>query len=113
LNSNFVLPTIMTDVDKDLPEFTNIVMLNDADDCARIARAHVKKAPNFTPILASSVISTTDNTHWRKERESLTTAFMPNSSLSHVFDKSVERARACTAILGQQSEGGAAPVSRG
>jgi cytochrome P450 len=109
LATNVVIPTIMTSLKTDLPAFTAIVLLSDPDDCGRIAKTHVKKAPNFTPILADSVISTTDNDLWKKQRSYLTGAFMPTSSLSHIFDTSVERAQVCRVKLGEMSEAGAAP----
>jgi len=110
LDSNIVIPTIMDDVDEDFPFLTNMVMLNNHEDCVRIAKVHVKKAPNFTPILADSVISTTDNEHWRKQRSYLTGAFMPTSSLAHIFDKSVERAKVCREILKEKAHEGSAAV---
>jgi cytochrome P450 len=110
LASNIVVPTIMTSLKDDLPEFTNIVLLSDPGDCSRIAKTHVKKAPNFTPILADSVISTTDNDLWKRQREYLTGAFMPTSSLSHIFDTSVERAQVCRGKLAGMANKGAAPI---
>jgi cytochrome P450 len=110
LDSNIVVPFLMLSLSEDQPCVTNMVLLNNHKDCARIARTHVKKAPNFTPILAGSVISTTDNDHWRKQRSYLTGAFMPTSSLAHIFDKSVERAKVCRERLREMSEGGQAPI---
>lgn len=106
LDSNIVIPSVMDSIDEKMPFLTNMVMLNHHADCQRIAKTHVKKAPNFTPIMAGSVISTTDNDHWRKQRSYLTGAFMPTSSLAHIFDKSVERAKVCRENLRNESEGG-------
>ena len=85
LNSNFVLPIISPEVGKE-PVINQQIFLCHVGDCARIAKAHVRKQPNFTPAFQGSVISTTDNDHWRKQREYLTGPFMPTSSLSHIFD---------------------------
>jgi len=106
LSSNFVVPWLHTSIHSDMPHLSNLVILSHPKDSARIARAHVKKAPNFTPILAGSVISTQSNSHWKRQREQLTTAFMPNTALAKIFDKSVERARYCTGIVTEMCKGG-------
>lgn len=106
LDSNIVIPVMMDSLEEELPYMTNMVMLNNHNDCQRIAKTHVKKAPNFSVIMAGSVISTTDNDHWRKQRSYLTGAFMPTSSLAHIFDKSVERAMVCRENLRNDSQGG-------
>ena len=38
-----------------------------------------KKTTNFTPLLMDSLISTTDNDHWREQRNHYTEAFLPNA----------------------------------
>ena len=90
---------------------TNLVMLAHEDDCERIAKAHVKKNPLMTPTMGDSVISTVDNAKWRKLRESLGVAFMPNTNLAPIFDVSVARAEAAVQIMaGLAGEGGAEVV---
>ena len=92
-SSNFVVPTVIRSRKPGETFVTNRVVLCHEEDCERIAKNHVKKDRSFLPFLGTSVISTTDNESWRKQRETLTEAFMPSSSLAEVFDISVERAR--------------------
>eukprot|EP01061_Rhynchopus_euleeides_P040728 TRINITY_DN7018_c0_g1_i5.p1 TRINITY_DN7018_c0_g1~~TRINITY_DN7018_c0_g1_i5.p1 ORF type:complete len:594 (+),score=207.62 TRINITY_DN7018_c0_g1_i5:41-1783(+) len=75
----------------DTPQFLNQVILCHPEDCLRIAEKHVQKQGNFTPMFKASVISTTDNTHWKSQRDVLTPAFLPQSSLAKVFP--ISRAR--------------------
>ena len=50
-------------------------------------------------LLNTSIISTTDNEDWRKQRDEMTNTFLPKYSLQHVFPESVKRARLCTELL--------------
>ena len=106
--SNIILPTI---IDKPIAKFNSgsdmlipgegesyvgqIVLLSHPEDCYDIAKRHVKKQPNFTPLLMDSIISTTDNDNWREQRNHFTQAFLPNASLKNVFYKTVDRAKFC------------------
>ena len=97
--SNIILPTI---IDKPIAKFnsgsdmlipgegelcrSNCVTIS-PEDCYDIAKRHVKKQPNFTPLLMDSIISTTDNDNWREQRNHFTQAFLPNASLKNVFIK--------------------------
>ena len=104
--SNIILPIII-DVPNTkfkngskflIPEKTKsyigeMIILSHPDDCNDIAKRHIKKQPNFTPLLMDSLISTTDNDHWREQRNHYTEAFLPNASLKKVFYKTVERAK--------------------
>jgi len=91
---------------QNLPVITQQILVSHPDDCERLARSHVKKQPNFTPILMDSVISTTDTEHWRKQRSHLVEAFLPNSSLAEIFPVSVARAKDCTGKLLDMGRGG-------
>lgn len=53
------------------------VVLAHPDDCQRIAKAHIRKQSNFTPFLFQSIIATTNNEHWRTQREHLNGVFLP------------------------------------
>eukprot|EP00931_Biecheleriopsis_adriatica_P060417 TRINITY_DN36287_c0_g1_i1.p1 TRINITY_DN36287_c0_g1~~TRINITY_DN36287_c0_g1_i1.p1 ORF type:complete len:598 (-),score=109.80 TRINITY_DN36287_c0_g1_i1:197-1990(-) len=86
------------------------VILADPADAARIARIHVRKEPNFGGFL-DSVISTTDNEHWREQRRHLSEAFLPLSTLAQVLPVSLARAKACVARLGELAEGGPVDMS--
>lgn len=87
------------------------VLLSDPDDCVRIARAHTQKEPNFQLFMGDSVISATDNTVWQAQRNHMTEAFMPMSSMAKIFPTSVARASLCKDILGRLSQGGTQKVN--
>jgi hypothetical protein len=57
---------------------------------------HIKKQPNFTPTLFQSIISTTNNDHWRTQRSHLNDVFLPHASLSQIFHKSASRVSGAT-----------------
>lgn len=78
---------------------TTYVIINNAEDAERIAKLHVKKAPNFTPQLFDSLIATQDNEHWRKQRNHFQDVFLPNKSLANIFPVSVQRAKKCAEKL--------------
>eukprot|EP00943_MAST-04B_sp_MAST-4B-sp1_P006557 g6557.t1 len=91
---NIVVPTLMSS-DDETPFKTNMVILNNDQDCLRIAKNHVKKQPNFSSILFQSLISTTDNDHWKKQRSFMNEIFLPKMSLAKIFPISLERAKVC------------------
>lgn len=57
------------------------------------------------------VISATDNKVWKDQRNHLTEAFLPTSSLAKIFPVSVARAQACAEILKRLSQGGTQKVN--
>ena len=59
-----------------------------------VAEFVVGWAAHSTALLADSLISTTDVTHWHAQRNTLNQAFLPTTALAPVFDKSVARAAA-------------------
>ena len=110
--SNIILPTLidipsaefnsgskMLLPGKDKSFIGQVVILSHPEDCYDIAKRHVKKQPNFTPLLMDSIISTTDNDNWRKQRDHFTQAFLPNASLKKVFYKTTDRAKLCVKKL--------------
>lgn len=76
-----------------------MIILSNPDDCFAIAKRHIRKQPNFTPILMDSIISTTDNDNWREQRDHFTQAFLPSSSLSKIFPITCDRAKKCAKEL--------------
>ena len=89
------------------PTISEMVILNDAEDAARVARRHVRKQPNFTPFFFQSLIATTDNKHWRKQRNHLNEVFLPELSLKKIFRTSLRRAQRCAEIMDRMRlEGG-------
>jgi cytochrome P450 len=113
LESNIVIPHIVRErVGAEVRSwYTEKVMLSDPDDCIRIARAHTRKQPNFQLFMGDSVISATDDKVWKEQRNHLTEAFLPTSSLAEIFPTSVERAEACAEILKRLSQGGTQKVN--
>jgi hypothetical protein len=61
-------------------------------------------------VMGDSVISATDNTVWKSQRNHMTEAFLPQS-MAEIFPISMSRARLCKDILARLSEGGAAKVN--
>ena len=110
LSSNIVIPHLARDRQKGM-WLMEKVMLSDPDDCIRIARAHTQKQPNFQLFMGDSVISATDNKIWKEQRNHLTEAFLPTSSLAKIFPISVDRAQACAEILKRLSQGGTQKVN--
>jgi len=99
---NILLPTL-TASDTQMPFFQNSVILSHPEDCERIARQHVKKQPNFTLVFFQSLIATTNNEHWAKQRNYLNEVFLPDASLSKIFPISYQRAKDCSVKLGELS----------
>jgi hypothetical protein len=110
-SSNIVVPVIMPSTQRSSQlGFSNLVVLAHPEDAQRIARNHPRKSPNFEPIFADSVISTTDNSHWMKQREHLVQAFMPTTSLGRIFPVSLARAKQAASKLHGMCGGGAASI---
>ena len=97
---NFVIPRVMIS-DSELPFLCNCVIVCNPEDCARLAKNHVIKQPNFTPILFQSLIATTDADHWKKQRNHLADVFLPIKSLKNIFNVSRDRAEKCADIMGE------------
>jgi len=95
--SNICFPLFHQWLDK--PQIDNIVIISHPDDAERICKRHIKKAPIFKSLLNTSIISTTDNEDWKKQRDHMTNAFLPKYSLQQVFSASVKRARGCSELL--------------
>jgi cytochrome P450 len=108
--SNLVVPVFMPTWQKKA-EITNLVVLSHPDDAARIARTHPQKAPNFEPIFADSLISTTDNSHWLKQRAHFVQAFMPTTTLDKIFPISLERAQQAADKLEGFCAGGSTAIN--
>ena len=66
------------------PYLVPIVLLSDAEDCQRIAETHITKQPRQTRYIFHSIISTTDNAYWRKQRSHFNPVFLPGATLSKV-----------------------------
>jgi len=116
MSANIVVPRILFsrdngDIGKQaVPMRFNQVLVNHPDDAETISRVHVRKSPSFTSAMWGSIISTTDNEHWKNQREHLVTAFLPDASLSQIFPTTLKRAKDCTERLRQLSEECSKPV---
>ena len=110
LNSNIVIPHIASERFAG-DWLTEKVILSDPEDCVRIARTHTQKEPNFQMFMGDSVISAVDNKAWREQRNHMTQAFLPMSSLAHIFPISNQRAIDCADILKRLSQGGTQKIN--
>lgn len=115
LAANIVVPMLLTGREENVgkikvPERSVQVIVANPKDAERLARYHVRKQTNFTAGLFTSIISTTDNEHWREQRETLVTAFLPRASLEQILPVSAARARKCVERLREVSENCAKPV---
>ena len=96
---NIVLPSLQKEP-RTKAYITNLVILNEPDDCERIARTHLAKQPFFRNNgFKHSLISTDDNDLWRKQREHFNEAFLPNASLAKVLPVTLRRATHCAKQL--------------
>ena len=107
-SANICLPLLHKWLDK--PRIDNLIIINHPDDAERICKRNIKKAPIFKSLLNTSIISTTDNEDWKKQRDHMTNAFLPNYSLQNVFPASVKRARLCSELLIKMSSDYSEPV---
>ena len=89
----------------------NLVIINHPDDAEKICKLHVKKAPIFKSLLNNSIISTTDNEDWKKQRDNMNPAFLPILSLRNIFPESVKRSRSCSELLIKMSSDYQEPVN--
>ena len=100
---NFALPYIMT-CEKYGMYRTSVVFVSDPEDTQRISKNHVKKMPKMTAMFMGSVISTTDNEVWKKQRNHLNEVFLPKKSLAKIFPKSLSRAKKCVDIMAELAQ---------
>ena len=91
-------------VSDEAPFWQNVVILSNSQDSERIARSHIKKQPNLSASFFQSLIATTDNEHWARQRNYLNEVFLPFASLSKIFPTSLQRAKDCTGKLNTLSK---------
>lgn len=91
-------PTVKTSVAPDAFRVHARVVIANPEDSEKISRFHLSKEPNFG-LFQDSIISTTDNDHWRKQRQHLTEVFLPLSSLGKIMPVSLARAKKCAGRL--------------
>lgn len=88
-DTNILIPILSVDENK-VSYINYIILVCDQGDAQTISRNHIKKMPNFKPIVGDSIISTTDNEHWRRQRNNLNSSFMPITSIKPIFNKSLK-----------------------
>ena len=91
-------------------ELTDLIILNNPEDCYKIANKHIKKMPNFESLLHDSIISTTDTKHWKNQRLDLVEAFSP-IELNNILHISEKRAQKCASLLWKISKNGTEKVN--
>lgn len=106
LSDNIILPYL----DISNLVLTDLILLSNPDDCERITKKHIKKMPNFKPLLYDSIISTTDIKHWKNQRFDLVQAFSP-LELNNVMSISKKRASKCCDLLWKISDKGSKKVN--
>ncbi|GBG27143.1 Cytochrome P450 4F12 [Hondaea fermentalgiana] len=90
--TNILFPTAVIPKGS-MPYIDYMLVIAHPDDCMRMARTHVRKAETYgIAFLGDGVLATRDVDHWREQREHLIEAFLPEASLSKIFDISVSRA---------------------
>jgi len=89
----------------------NLVIISHPDDAERICKNHIKKTPIFTSFLFDSLISTTDNHHWKQQRDEMNIAFVPILSLRRIFPISQQRANQCSSFLKEISHNYTQPIN--
>lgn len=103
LSSNIMIPKVEGPERRIVP----LVFLADPSDTARIAKTHVRKEPQLQEAIGNSVLATSDNAYWIKQREHLQLAFLP-SSLRAILPRSRARAKGCANRLAALAAGGTA-----
>lgn len=108
LSSNIIIPVVLGTGTGNDRQFglQGRVVLGDPVDAERISRTHVRKEGNFEVALYDSIIATTDNDYWQKQRQHLAEAFLPLSSLAEIMPVSLARAKHCAARLAESSANG-------
>lgn len=90
--TNILFPTAVIPKGS-LPYIDYMLVISHPDDCARMARLHVRKAETYgIAFLGDGVLATRDVDHWREQREHLIEAFLPEASLGKIFPVSLSRA---------------------
>lgn len=92
MSSNILIPYLQDNIVKDM------IILCHPEDCTRLAKSCIKKAPTLQPQMIDSIISTADNKHWLEQRHHLIDEFSPKN-LEKIIDISADRAKKCVYLL--------------
>ncbi|VVU94768.1 Cytochrome P450 [seawater metagenome] len=107
-SSNLLIPLL--DHYSKTPFIRDFFIISNPIDAERLSRKHIKKASNFKFLLGDSIISTTDNKHWRSQRNDYIESFFPNT-LEKLIPISNKRAKECSSLLWQKSNKGRTKVN--
>eukprot|EP00811_Abedinium_folium_P032497 NODE_5537_length_1759_cov_11.854779.p1 GENE.NODE_5537_length_1759_cov_11.854779~~NODE_5537_length_1759_cov_11.854779.p1 ORF type:complete len:515 (-),score=127.13 NODE_5537_length_1759_cov_11.854779:214-1560(-) len=86
-------------------------VISHPDDAQRLSRAHVQKHVGGVFAVYDSVLSTTNNDAWQRQRDLLSVAFLPGAVLSQVLPVSLARARYGGERLAALAEAGPVDMS--
>ena len=76
-----------------------IWIIVDPTDAERISMNNTQKIPNLAQIVGDSIISTTNNIHWKNQRKDYLEAFDPLFELPSLLQGSIERAQVAVETL--------------
>ena len=92
-------------------EIHNLIIINHPEDAERLANKHIKKMGNLKPFVLDSIISTTDEKHWKEQRRDFQTAFSVKDKIEKVLPISCDRAFYCSEKLWELSGKGEKEVN--
>jgi cytochrome P450 len=84
----------------------NLIIINHPEDAERLANNYINKIGNLKPFVLDSIISTTDESHWREQRRDFQPAFSVPGKIEKVIPVSCERANNCVKTLWSLSDNG-------
>ena len=84
----------------------NLIIINHPEDAERLANNYINKIGNLKPFVLDSIISTTDESHWREQRRDFQPAFSVPGKIEKVIPVSCERANNCVNTLWSLSDNG-------
>ena len=106
LNSNIVIPYFI----KKKSLVNDCIIINNVNDAERIAEKHIKKMANLKEYVLDSIISTTNESHWRDQRLQYNDAFNVGEKLE-LIPISQKRAEKCVDLLFLTSKFGSQEVN--
>ena len=69
------------------------VLISNPQDAVHISKNHITKMNHFKPVVMDSIISTSDNEHWKRQRDNLVNGFSPFSSLYKMIPSMEQRCK--------------------
>jgi cytochrome P450 len=103
-SSNIMVPYIQKSTPNNL--LRELIIINDPRDSERLVNKHVKKMSNLKELLYDSIISTTDITHWKCQRQNFQPSFSVVNKLEKLIPISNQRSIKCVETLWNLSKKG-------